>query len=89
MIRIDALEKEVLIKIDTKIPVEGKVCIFTWETGDKLFSYLLRRQLNKALDEVISEIRSHAYDKGYKDGHNHKKKETRFNGNIRSDEVTK
>lgn len=82
MVKIDRNNKELIIKLDTKV---GYEVLFRRSSDHELDAILLKMRLEKLFNDRIQQIKREAYEAGWKDKSGHKAKRTWFSGCINND----
>lgn len=68
--------------IDTGLPVEKHIIILSIERGNQISAILLCKHLEEGYHNLIENAHKVAYEQGFKDGKQHKKKKTWFRRNF-------
>jgi hypothetical protein len=66
MISIKRQGEEVVISIETGIPVDRPVIMLSWRAGSEMFAELLKEQILEKLGSTIRRTRQIEYDRGWK-----------------------
>ena len=73
---------EVVLEVDSKLPIKNSIYLFRWHAPDENWAQLLKDRLLEVFHNVIENIRRTEYERGWKDAKAHNKKETWFKGWI-------
>jgi len=69
-------------EIDMDLPVEKRIFVFSVDCDYQYASELLCRHLENEYHNLIENAHREAYEQGFKDGKQHKKKKTWFRGQF-------
>ena len=66
------------VKVETDLPVEQSIICTTSERSNQISAELLRRHLENEYHNLIHKAHQEAYEQGFKDGRQHKRKKNWF-----------
>lgn len=80
MIVVRRNKTQVILNVDTGLPVADSVYEFDFRylDGDEGEAVLMERHLRKLFGDTVEQIRHEAYERGYCDGREHRKKQKHF-----------
>ncbi len=69
---------QVHAEINTDLPVDARVFVMKSERSNQISAELLRKYLENEYHNLIEKAHREAYEQGFKDGRQHKRKRTWF-----------
>lgn len=73
---------QVHIRINMNLPIEKNILVPSWECDSQYAAALLCKHLANEYHNLIEKAHQVAYEQGFKDGKQHKKKKTWFRRNF-------
>lgn len=73
---------QVSVRIDTDLPVAEHTIVLETERSNQISAELLLRHLDNEYHNLIEKAHKKAYEQGFKDGQQHKKKKNWFRRNF-------
>lgn len=82
MFQIYSKDSNVLIDVNSRLPVKLSVYPFTWFANDENNSVLLAQHLQAKLSDHMKGIRAEAYEQGFRDAKSKRKYQDWFSGDC-------